>query len=47
MELVQAIGSDGAILLFSVAGLVVTTVAILQDTRTQKAGLARGPLRVK
>lgn len=47
MELVQAIGSDAAILLFSAAGLVATTVAILVDTRTQKAGLARESIRVK
>lgn len=46
MELMQAIGSDGAILLFSAAGLVATTVAILADTRTQKAELARDTVRV-
>jgi hypothetical protein len=42
----QAIGSDSAILLFSAAGLVATTVAILADTKTQKADLARDLVRI-
>ncbi len=46
MDLLQVIGSDGAILLFSAAGLVATTVAILADTKTQKADLARDPVRI-
>jgi hypothetical protein len=46
MDLLQAISTDGAILLFSAAGLVATTVAILADTKTQKADLARDPVRV-
>ena len=46
MDLLQVIGTDGAILLFSAAGLVATTVAILADTKTQKAGLARDAVRV-
>jgi hypothetical protein len=37
MDLLQVIGSDAAILLFSVAGLVATAVAIVADTRTQRA----------
>lgn len=37
MDMVSAIVSDGGLLLFSVAGLVATTVAIVLDTRTQKA----------
>lgn len=41
MDLLQAIASDGGILLFSVAGLVATTVAIMVDTRSQRADLAR------
>lgn len=45
MDLLQAIGTDGAILLFSAAGLVATTVAILADTKTQKADLARESIR--
>lgn len=45
MDVFQAIASDGGILLFSVAGLVATTVAILADTRSQKAGLARASVR--
>lgn len=47
MDVVQAIGSDIAILLFSAAGLVATTVAILVDTRTQAHELAREPIRIK
>lgn len=45
MELFQAIASDGGILLFSVAGLVATSVAILADTRTQRSELARASVR--
>jgi hypothetical protein len=46
MDLLQVIGSDTAILLFSVAGLVATAVAIIVDTRTQKADeLARASVR--
>ena len=45
MDVFQAIASDGGILLFSFAGLVATTVAILADTRSQKAGLARASVR--
>jgi hypothetical protein len=47
VDLMQAIGSDGAILLFSAAGLVATTLAILADTRTQKADVARGSIRAE
>lgn len=46
MDLLQAIGGDGAILLFSAAGLIATTVAILADAKTQKADLARESIRV-
>ncbi|MDE3112499.1 MAG: hypothetical protein KGN00_12410 [Chloroflexota bacterium] len=46
MDLAQAIGSDAAILLFSAAGLVATTVAILLDTKTQAADVAKEPVRV-
>ena len=42
MDLLQVIGSDGAILLFSAAGLVATTLAILADTKTQKADWRAG-----
>jgi hypothetical protein len=45
MELFQAIASDGGILLFSVAGLVATTVAILADTNAQRSELARASVR--
>ena len=47
MDLLQAIGSDGAILLFSAAGLVATTLAILADTKTQKAEIGRGSVRIR
>lgn len=42
MDMLAAIVSDGGLLLFSVAGLVATTVAILMDTRTQKADRLAG-----
>jgi hypothetical protein len=46
MDLLHVIGSDTAILLFSFAGLVATAVAIIADTRTQKADeLARASVR--
>lgn len=46
MDLLQAIGTDGAIVLFSVAGLVATAAAIVADTRTQKADeLTRASVR--
>lgn len=46
MDLVQAIASDSALLVFSAAGLVATTVAILVDTRTQKAHVAKERVRI-
>ncbi len=45
MDLVQVIGGDAAILLFSAAGLVATSVAILLDTKTQASDLAKEPVR--
>lgn len=45
MDLLQAIVSDGGILLFSVAGLVATATAIIVDTRTQRSELARASVR--
>lgn len=45
MDVIQAIVSDSGILLFSVAGLVATTVAILVDTRTQRSELVRASVR--
>jgi hypothetical protein len=45
MDLFQAVGSDVAILLFSAAGLAATTVAIIVDTKTQAAELAKEPVR--
>ncbi len=47
MDVVQAIGGDTAILLFSVAGLVATTVAIVLDTKTQAADVAKEPVRLE
>ncbi len=47
MDLLQTIGTDGAILLFSAAGLVVTTAAILADTKAQKADLAERSIRAE
>lgn len=37
---IQSLISDGALLLFSLAGLATTAVAIARDTRTQRAQLA-------
>jgi hypothetical protein len=45
MELIQAIGTDGALLVFSAVGLAATTIAILVDTRVQKTQLADQPIR--
>jgi hypothetical protein len=45
MDLLHSI-SDGALLLFSAAGLAVTTVAILVDTRVQRTRLLRQSVRV-
>lgn len=47
MDLVQAVGGDTAILLLSAAGLVATTVAIVLDTRTQAADIAKEPFRLE
>lgn len=40
---IQSLISDGALLLFSITGLATTAVAIIRDTRTQRAEL--GDLR--
>ena len=37
MDVLQILISDNALLLFSFAGLTATTVAILRDTRSQRA----------
>ena len=47
MDLFQAVGSDAALLLFSAFGLAATSVAILVDTRMQRAQLARQPIRIR
>lgn len=46
MDLMQAFGTDTALLLFSAAGLVATTLAILHDTRTQVT-VAKESVRIK
>ncbi|MBU6424021.1 MAG: hypothetical protein KGJ98_02875 [Chloroflexota bacterium] len=46
MDLAKAFSSDVAILLFSAAGLVATTVAILRDTQTHAADAAKEPIGV-
>lgn len=47
MDVIGTLGSDAALLLFSAAGLVATTVAILFDTRTQRTDLARANIRAE
>lgn len=37
MDIANVLTSDTALLLFSGAGLVATTLAILQDTRSQRS----------
>lgn len=45
MDVIQAVLSDAGLLLFSAAGLVATTVAILYDTRAQATEVAKAPLK--
>lgn len=47
MDVIGTFGSDAALLLFSAAGLVATTVAILYDTRTQRTELQSANVRVE
>ncbi|HEX4744432.1 MAG TPA: hypothetical protein VFW12_07160 [Candidatus Limnocylindria bacterium] len=44
MDILQTLVSDSALLLFSFAGLAATTVAILRDTRAQRADLTQIPI---
>lgn len=44
MDVLQTLISDSALLLFSFAGLATTAVAILRDTRAQRAELTQIPL---
>lgn len=44
MDVLQGLLGDGALLLFSFAGLAATAVAILRDTQAQRAGVARIPV---
>lgn len=39
METIQGIWGDGALLVFSLAGLVATSIAIMRDTRAHRAAL--------
>jgi hypothetical protein len=47
MDISAALGSDLAILLFSAAGLFATAVAIVHDTKTQAADLAKGTVEIR
>ncbi len=47
MDVIGTLGSDAALLLFSAAGLISTTVAILFDTRSQRTELAKANVRVQ
>ena len=47
MDVIGTLGSDAALLLFSAAGLVATTVAILFDTRSQRTELGNANFRVE
>ncbi|MGH2451023.1 MAG: hypothetical protein ACRDGE_07105 [Candidatus Limnocylindria bacterium] len=44
-EIVRVLVSDGALVVFSAAGLLATTVAILRDARTQRAEPSRQAVR--
>lgn len=39
MDVLQSVIGDGALLMFSVMGLVATAVAIVRDTQAQRAEL--------
>lgn len=45
MDLIASLSTDAALLLFSAAGLIATTVAILFDTRDQRH--AKAELRLE
>jgi hypothetical protein len=47
VDVIGTLGSDAALLLFSAAGLVATTVAILFDTRSQRTQLASANVRAE
>lgn len=40
MDVLQSVIGDGALLMFSIAGLAATAVAIARDTRAQKTELS-------
>lgn len=40
MDVLQSVIGDGALLMFSVAGLAATAVAIVRDTKAQRAELS-------
>jgi hypothetical protein len=44
MDVLQTLISDSALLLFSLAGLTATAVAILRDTQAQRADLTQIPI---
>lgn len=39
MDVLQSVIGDGALLMFSVAGLAATAIAIVRDTQAQRAEL--------
>lgn len=46
-ELMAVVTGDGALLLFSVAGLVATAIAILRDIPTQRQVVAQDAVRAR
>ena len=40
MDVLQTVIGDGALVIFSLAGLVTTAVAIVRDTQAQRAELS-------
>lgn len=44
MDLLQAAISDGALVAFSLAGLIATGIAIVRDTAAQRADLGSIPV---
>ena len=47
MDLLQSIGTDGALFFLTAVGLAATSVAILFDTRVQRTQLAKEPIRLR
>ena len=47
MDLLATIGTDGALFVFSAAGLLATALAIVLDTRRQREAPGKGSVRVR